>query len=89
MFTFTEINYMSPGYGLKIYLKIKKWEKQEYTIIIISSRKSCTTFLALPLRKLFVIVLPLLFKKWVGLLDPSYFVDDTITSHGIALTIPK
>ena len=50
MLTFTEINYMSSGYGLtpfhliynscfshpKFTLKIRKWEKQEYTILTIS-----------------------------------------------------
>ena len=37
-------------------------------------------------RKLFLIALPLLFKKWVGLLKPLYFVEGMIISHGISLT---
>ena len=41
------------------------------------------------LRKLFLITLPLLIKKWVGQPNPSYFVDGIRTSHGIALTIIK
>ena len=40
-------------------------------------------------RKLFIITLPLLFKKWVGYLNPSNRVDGISTSHGIALTITQ
>ena len=40
-------------------------------------------------RNVFLITLPLLFKKWAVLLNPSHFVDGTMTSHGIALTITK
>ena len=40
-------------------------------------------------RKLFLITLPLLFKKWVGQLNPSHFVNGIRISHGIALTITK
>ena len=40
-------------------------------------------------RKLFLITLPLLFKKWVGQLNPSHFVYVIRTYHGIALTITK
>ena len=40
-------------------------------------------------RKLFLITLPLLFKKWMGLLNPSHFVDGIRNSHGIASTITK
>ena len=38
---------------------------------------------------LFLKTLPLLFKRWVGYLNPSHFADGLRTSHGIALTITK
>ena len=50
-------------------------------------RAKSVTCLVLYSRKLFLITLPLLFKKWVGKLNPSRFVDGIRTSHGIALTI--
>ena len=40
-------------------------------------------------RKLFLIKLPLLFKKWLGKFHPSSFVDGIRTFYGIALTITK
>ena len=40
-------------------------------------------------RKLFLITLPLLLKKWVGYLNPTPFVDGIRTSHGNALTVTK
>ena len=53
------------------------------------ANKAYKTFcrcLVLYSRKIFLITLPLLFKKWVGLLKPLYFVEGKIISHGIALT---
>ena len=60
----------------------------EQCIKIISSRKKCGLFSSV-FKKLFLITLPLLFKKWVGFLNPSHFVDGIRTSHGIASTITK
>ena len=40
-------------------------------------------------RKLFLITLPLLFKKCVGKFNPSHFVDGIRNYHGIRLTITK
>ena len=55
-------------------------------IKIISSRKK-SGLLSSVFKKIFLITLRLLFKKWVGYLNPSHFVDGIITSHLIALTI--
>ena len=60
----------------------------EQCIKIISSRKSVACVVLYSI-KLFLITLPLLFKKWVGELNPSHFVDGIRNSHGIALTITK
>ena len=47
------------------------------------------TRLVLHSRKLFLMILPLLFEKWVGKHNPSYFVEGIIISHGIALASTK
>ena len=52
-------------------------------------RAKSVACLVLYSRKLFLITLPLLFKKWVGYLNPLHFVDVIRTSHGIALTVTK
>ena len=52
-------------------------------------RAKSVACLALYSRKLFLITLLLLNKKWVGYLSPSKFVDDIRTSHGITLTTTK
>ena len=57
-------------------------------IKIISSHKKCS-LLSSVFKKIIPFNTTLLLKKWVGLLYPSHFVDDIITSHGIALTISK
>ena len=57
-------------------------------IIIISSRKMCV-FIGSVFKKIVLITLPLLFKKWVGYLNPAYFADGIRTSHGITFTIAK
>ena len=40
-------------------------------------------------KKILQLTLPLLFKKWVGTLYPTYFVDGIRTSHVITSTITK
>ena len=55
---------------------------------IILSHKKCS-LLSSVFKKIILFNTTLLFKKWVGLLYPSHFVYDIITSHGIALTITK
>ena len=52
-------------------------------------RAKSVACLVLCSRKLFLISLPILFKKWVGQLNPSNFVDGIRISHGITLTITK
>ena len=52
-------------------------------------RAKSVACLVLGSRKSLLITLPLLFKKWVGLLNPFHFVDGIRTSRGIALIITK
>ena len=52
-------------------------------------RAKCLTCQVVHLRKIFLITLPLLFKKWVGQLNPIYFVEGIRIIHGIALTYTK
>ena len=52
-------------------------------------RANSVACLVLYSRKLFLITQPLVFKKWVGELNPSHSVDGISTSNGIALTITK
>ena len=47
----------------------------------------CVDLLFLYSKKVVLITLPLFFKKWVGYLNPAYFVDGIRTSHDIALVI--
>ena len=54
-----------------------------------SFRRASVACLVLYPRKLFLITLLLLFKNWVGYLNPSHFVDVIRTSHDIVLTITK
>ena len=69
----------------------------EYMFCFICSEQCIKSFrraksvacLVLYSRKLCLITLPLLFKKWVGELNPSHFVDCIRTSHGITLTVTK
>ena len=60
----------------------------EQCIKIISSLKKCGMF-----SKVFQKIIPnnttLLFRKWVGYLNPSHFVDGIRISYGIAVTITK
>ena len=53
------------------------------------TRHRMCSSLVLHSRKIFLITLPLLFKKWIGHLNPSHFVDGIRISNGIALTITK
>ena len=46
-------------------------------------------YLVLSSRILFPVTLHPIFKKWVGLFNPSYFVEGREKSHGIALTITE
>ena len=58
----------------------------EQCMKIISSRKKCG-FFSSAFKKIIPSNTTLLFMKWVGELNPSYFVDDIRTSHCMALTI--
>ena len=71
----------------KSLLSIRFFIYSQQCIKIISSLKKMCGFISSVFNKMIPNNTTPTFKKWVGYLNPAYFVDGIRTSHGIALTI--
>ena len=90
LYTFIINDYRATTGARKMHIEIFRFIRSEQCIKSFGRAKSVDC-LVLYSRKLFLITLhlPLIFKKWVGLLNPSYSVDCIRKFHGIALIITQ